>query len=107
MEAAVSDSSGAAFFSGEGAVGRLSKAGIKVKTVRLDDYPRPDLVKMDIEGGETAALRGSANILADRHAVWFIAIHDGPAYTETPALLASQNYALEWVTHGEACARAV
>jgi FkbM family methyltransferase len=107
VEAAVSDRDGTAFFSGEGAVGKLSQTGTQMKTVRLDDYPRPDLIKMDIEGEETAALRGSAKILAERHAVWFIAIHDGPAYTETPALLASQNYSLDWVTHGEACARAV
>ena len=37
---------------------------------------RPDLIKMDIEGGETAALHGSVKILAERHAVWFIALHD-------------------------------
>ena len=61
---------------------------------------------MDIEGEERAALRGSAGILAERNAVWFIAVH-GPAYTETPALLASQNYTVKWVTHGEIYARAV
>jgi len=60
---------------------------------------------MDIEGEETAALRGSAKILSERQAVWFIAVH-GPAYTETPALLASQDYTVEWVTQTEICARA-
>jgi hypothetical protein len=44
--------------------------------------------------------RGSANILAERHAVWFIAVH-GPAYIEIPALPASQNYTVKWVTQGE------
>ena len=105
VEAAVSDREGTAFFSGEGATGSLSQTGTPLRTVQLDNYPRPNFIKMDIEGGETAALRGSAKILAERHTVWFIALH-GPAHTETPALLASQNYKLEWVTHDEICARA-
>jgi FkbM family methyltransferase len=106
VEAAVSDTTGTAFLSGEGATGKLSQTGTPIQTLQLDNYPRPDFIKMDIEGGETAALRGSRKILAERHAVWFIAVH-GPACTETPALLASQNYTLEWVTQGEICARAM
>jgi FkbM family methyltransferase len=70
VEAAVSDREGTAF-SGEGAAGKLSQTRAAIQTVQLDNYPRPDLIKMDIEGGETAALRGSAKILAERHAVWF------------------------------------
>jgi FkbM family methyltransferase len=105
VEAAVSDKEGTAFFSGEGATGKLSQTGTPIRTVRLDNYKRPDLIKMDIEGGETAALRGSVKILAERHAVWFIALHD-LAYTEIPKLLASQNYTLNWVRRGEICARA-
>src|SRR5262249_42306139 len=31
---------------------------------------------MDIEGGEIAALRGSVKILAERHPIWFIALHE-------------------------------
>ena len=105
VEAAVSDREGVAFFSGEGAMGKLSQTGAPTKIVQLDNYPRPDFIKMDIEGEETAALHGSANILAERHAVWFIAVH-GPAYIEIPALLASQNYTVKWVTQGEIYARA-
>ena len=105
VEAAVSDREGTAFFSGDGAMGQLSRTGTPTKTVLLDNYPRPDFIKMDIEGEQTAALRGSAKILSERQAVWFIAVH-GPAYTETPALLASQDYTVEWVTQTEICARA-
>jgi FkbM family methyltransferase len=105
VEAAVSDTTGTASFSGKGTTGKLSQTGAPVETVQLDNYPRPDFIKMDIEGGETAALHGSIKILAERHAVWFIAIH-GLACTETPALLASQNYTLAWVREGEICARA-
>jgi FkbM family methyltransferase len=102
VEAAVSDRAGTAFFSGEGSTGKLSQTGTPTKTVQLDNYPRPDIIKMDIEGEEIAALRGSARILAERHAVWFIAVH----WTETEALLASQNYTVKWVTCSELYARA-
>jgi hypothetical protein len=105
VEAAVSDREGTAFFSGEGAIGKLSQTGTPTKIVQLDNFPRPDFIKMDIEGEETAALRGSANILAERHAVWFIAVH-GPAYIEKPAFLARQNYTVKWVTQDEIYARA-
>ncbi len=107
VEAAVSDREGAAFFSGEGSMGKLSRIGTPTKTVQLDNYPRPDFIKMDIEGGETAALRGSTKILAERRAVWFIATHGSVARTEISALLTGRNYTLDWVTHSEVCARAV
>jgi len=29
-----------------------------IQTARLDNYPRPDFIRMDIEDGETAALHG-------------------------------------------------
>ncbi len=106
VEAAVSDKEGTAYFSGTGAMGKLSHAGAPIQSVQLDNFSRPDFIKMDIEGGETAALRGSAKILAERHAVWFIALH-GLACAETPRLLTSQNYTLDWVTTDEICARAV
>jgi FkbM family methyltransferase len=107
VEAAVSDREGTAFFSGQGAMGKLSQVGTPTKTVLLDNYPRPDFIKMDIEGEETAALRGSTSILAERQAVWFIAVHGSAVRTEVSALLTNQNYTLHWVTDSEVCARAV
>jgi FkbM family methyltransferase len=106
VEAAVSDREGPAFLSGDGSMGKLSQTGAPIKTVKLDTYPRPDFIKMDIEGEETAALRGSARILAERHAVWFIATHGSAVRTEISALLSNQNYTLDWVTRSEVCARA-
>jgi FkbM family methyltransferase len=104
VEAAVDDKEGVAFFSGSGSMGKLSQAGFSVNSVILDNYPRPDFIKMDIEGGETAALRGSTKILAEGHALWFIALH-GPAHTQTPELLLGRNYTVEWITDTEICAR--
>ncbi|HEY0567432.1 MAG TPA: FkbM family methyltransferase [Xanthobacteraceae bacterium] len=105
IEAAVSDRTGTQFFSGGGYVGHLSNKGEAVATVRLDDYPRPDLVKMDIEGAETAALRGATAILGEGKTVWFVAVHAGAPYTECPALLTSNGYAIDWITREELCAQ--
>jgi len=45
--------------------------------------------------------------LAERRAVWFIATHGSVVRSEISALLTSQNYTLDWVTHSEVCARSV
>jgi FkbM family methyltransferase len=48
-----------------------------VPTVSLDSVslPLPDLIKMDIEGGESEALRGSRRILSERRPILLIALH--------------------------------
>ena len=74
---------------GEGSMGKLSQNGTPTKTLK------------------TAALRGSSRILAERRAVWFIATHGSVVRSEISALLTSQNYTLDWVTHSEVCARSV
>jgi len=74
---------------GEGSMGKLSQNGTPTKTMQLDNYPRPDFIKMDIEGEETAALHGSSRILAERRAVWFIATHGSVVRSEISALLTS------------------
>lgn len=71
FEAGLSDHSGRARFqAGDGAASRVTEAGAtEIALLRLDDVlePRPDLyVKLDVEGGEAAALRGMAGHLARR-----------------------------------------
>src|SRR5205814_9090488 len=70
---AITSSTGTARFGdGENASqGRLSYAGeIRVLTASLDDLiasgriPRPDFIKIDIEGAEGEALRGAARLLS-------------------------------------------
>jgi FkbM family methyltransferase len=100
IEAAVSDQTGTSFFSCAGSQGVLSSAGISVKTVVLDEYPAPDFIKMDIEGTEVSALRGSARILDKRHANWLIALH-GKAHDDVPRLLLAGGYSVRWITHSE------
>jgi FkbM family methyltransferase len=56
-------------------------AALLVPTVSLDSLslPPPDLIKMDIEGGESEALRGSRRILRENRPVVLVALH-GPEY---------------------------
>jgi FkbM family methyltransferase len=88
-----------------------------VRTVALDEFCRdhrldPDVVKVDVEGGEAAVLRGSRDILARGHALLFLEVHatvaprgDGPeavfdelrtagwAWEELGAEVATRHYA--------------
>lgn len=52
-----------------------------VPTVSLDtlSLPPPDLIKMDIEGGESEALRGSRRVLSEHRPVILAALH-GPQH---------------------------
>jgi FkbM family methyltransferase len=68
-----------------------SKDDLQVQTRSLDqflkDHPRPDLIKMDIEGGESDALRGSRNLLQINKTTWFIAIHGAEAFRQCCEIL--------------------
>lgn len=83
VDAAVSDHVGTANFSGHGATGRISDTGRIVRAVTLDSlsFPHPHVVKIDIEGGELAALRGAAQLIAERRTTWLVALDD-PANNE-------------------------
>ncbi len=85
VEAAVTDSSGAARFQrnlGSPATGHLSPVGdVNVKTISLDGFvfeqgfPGPNCIKIDVEGAEELVLRGAGNILRKYHPVLFVAFH--------------------------------
>ena len=78
VEAAAADAGGSSRFDKTAAsmMGHLSRDGsAQVQTVRLDDFPTPDIIKMDIEGAETLALLGATRILSERHTQWFIELH--------------------------------
>jgi FkbM family methyltransferase len=70
----------------EGSAGRKNVAyaeTLEVPGLSLDDFvfnqgqPAPDLIKMDIEGGEVLALPGMARLLAERRPVLLLELH-GP-----------------------------
>jgi FkbM family methyltransferase len=96
VPAAVSDRHGAGLFAA-GAnplMGRLSDAGDIVTTVRLDDFPVPHVVKMDIEGGEVAALDGAPNMLAAEPSL-FLSTHGAGAHEACMTRLERAGYALQ------------
>ncbi|HUG54427.1 MAG TPA: FkbM family methyltransferase [Vicinamibacteria bacterium] len=106
IEAAVSGSSGVASFQEADSPlsGRLGTTGsIHVRTVTIDEMvfdhglPAPDVVKIDIEGGETAALEGSRRVLALNHPLVFLATHGYEARQQCRDLLTGMGYALEGV----------
>jgi FkbM family methyltransferase len=95
VAAAVSNVTGIAKFTGDKSTGRLSNSGRDVPTVCLDGFPRPEVVKMDIEGGEGDALLGSQRILSERRTNWFVAVHGYRASEQTTKLL--EGYKVEWI----------
>ena len=77
VEAAASHQTGETRFECAQSMGHISKAGkTTVRTVRLDEFPTTDLIKMDIEGGEIDAIPGAARILSEKRTTWLIALHD-------------------------------
>jgi FkbM family methyltransferase len=66
-----------------GSVGRNEhyEQEIKVAGLTLDDFvflegnPAPDLIKMDIEGGEVLAIKGMHRLLKEKHPLLFIELH--------------------------------
>ena len=67
---------------------------LMVPIVALDSLglPEPDLIKMDIEGGESDALRGAVQTLREQQPIVLIALH-GPEHASfCPAMLAECGY---------------
>ncbi len=103
LEAAVADRSGTASF-GEGtstSKGHIDPQGaITVRTVSLDDLigrgelPRPDLLKIDIEGGEFLALQGAKETLAGARPTLFLSTHGSEAHKQSCSFLQSLGYTL-------------
>lgn len=105
MEVAVSDRSGSAWFDaqpGRSSEGHLAPRGrVQVSVVVLDELikegnlPVPNVIKMDIEGAEYAALSGSTSLLDDYHPLIFLATHGAQVHRRCCDLLASLGYSLQ------------
>lgn len=103
FEAAVSDGEGEACFAeGLGSFdGRLAENGaIHVRTVTLDGLlasgriPPPDFIKIDVEGGEVAALQGALSLLKTYHPTLFLATHGPEIHQQCLELLEGLGYNL-------------
>ena len=77
IEGAVSDQAGVTKFAqtSDAYQGKMAADGIEVRSIRLDDYGVPDILKMDIERAEGLALAGASHILAGQKSHLFISLH--------------------------------
>jgi FkbM family methyltransferase len=108
IEAAVAERGGTVRFEEDASTskGRIGAEGtLEVRSVGLDELaarermPRPDLLKIDIEGGEFLALRGARKILADSHPAIFLSTHSGRVHKECLAFLESLGYRIVPIDH--------
>lgn len=79
---------------------------VRVPGLALDDFvfgkekPEPDLIKLDIEGGEGMALRGMARILKEIRPVYLVELHGELAARQVWDLLAQHRYRLHRMAGG-------
>jgi FkbM family methyltransferase len=106
LEHAVSDRSGIVRFAHgpDRLQGRVDDRGeVRVDAVTLDEIlaahsaPVPDCIKMDIEGGEHAALRGARRLLRDVRPILFLATHGDDVRSECVQLLESTDYRVDTI----------
>ncbi|PWH12467.1 MAG: hypothetical protein DDG60_13170 [Anaerolineae bacterium] len=118
VEAAVAERGGEiAFFVHEsvgmgkaaGSAGRRDEryqAEIRVPALSLDDFvfeqgnPPPDLVKMDIEGGEVLALPGMKRVLSECHPILFLELHGPESEQVAWQILSEAGYVLREMSPG-------
>jgi len=100
-QAAVADCTGDLFFqeAQEATMGHVSDRGsLRVPAVTLDELvqsqraPLPDVIKMDIEGGELRALQGAVGTLTRGQPVVFLATHGPAVHRECCDLLTGLGY---------------
>jgi FkbM family methyltransferase len=112
IPAAVADKSGSTTFMvhSSGGMGKLKAAPgrsegfaqeISVQTIALDDFaianPIPQLIKIDIEGGEVLALRGMSTLLRERRPILFLELHGPEATAVAWDRLRTARYHLHWM----------
>jgi FkbM family methyltransferase len=82
------------------------KAEITVPSLSLDEFvfqrgnPAPDVVKMDIEGGEVLALPGMKKLLAEFHPLMLLELHGEEAEKVAWDVLTSAGYRLSAMSEG-------
>src|SRR5262249_30656594 len=98
IQAAVSETSGLSGLTWDRSRTENSLCGrtntLLIPTLSLDDAPLPvpHLIKMDIEGGEAAALRGAQQTLNLYRPILFVALHDDQQKRQCKHLLQQAGY---------------
>ncbi|HTY53978.1 MAG TPA: FkbM family methyltransferase [Candidatus Binataceae bacterium] len=69
---------------------------LQVPTFALDELklPPPQLIKMDVEGAESAVLQGALRTLQEHRPIMFVALHDDEQRRACAELLHRSNYTL-------------
>jgi FkbM family methyltransferase len=86
---------------------------ITVEGTSLDEFvywqgnPIPQVVKMDIEGGEVLALPGMRRLLAEAHPLMLMELHSAQACRAAWEALTSAGYQLLWMRRGYPPVRSV
>ncbi|MCS6994478.1 MAG: FkbM family methyltransferase [Anaerolineales bacterium] len=86
--------------------GERYQAEIRVRALSLDEFvyeqgnPPPDLVKMDIEGGEVLALPGMKRILNEHHPILFLELHGPESEQAAWHALTEAGYTLHQMSTG-------
>jgi FkbM family methyltransferase len=110
IPAAVGRSPGRASFAAAASrsMGRLDAAGVlEVEIVSLDDLshsrdlPAPNLIKMDIEGGEVEALAGAEETLRAHRPAILLATHGWAKHQESCRFLRGLGYVVEALNGGD------
>lgn len=98
---AVGEQSGVASFDmghHRGAGHLSSEGGMQVKVVTLDDFvfsegnPPPNFIKIDVEGGESAALRGAAKVLEKHRPAIMVELHNPTEDRAVGSIFKDLNY---------------
>jgi FkbM family methyltransferase len=103
VDAAVSSADGEAIFdpSDDRCTGHLDVNGsLRVRTLTLDglalrhEIRAPNVMKIDIEGGEYECLKGASHVIQDSRPVIFLATHGQRVHSECVEVLLKWNYRL-------------
>ncbi len=96
LQVAVSDQAALMPFSvdrGSCMNGLTGESLLLVPTARLDDFAHhPQLIKMDVEGGESKALMGARHLLETEKPILFVALHGREQFELVTALLRELHY---------------
>lgn len=90
-------------------MGSLVNTGtqLRVPTLTLDELinklglPAPDVIKMDVEGAESAVLVGAIDLLHKYNTVWFIALHGAEQKKLCQDILVSHGYSIFTLNGGQ------